>query len=531
MAIYDLTQITPTKLETGDIINVPYSGAYKTITLPKGVYKIEVWGAQGGSFSSTYVGGKGGYSYGTLTLKDKETVLYCYAGGKGTDGTTSGTFAGGFNGGGQAYSSSATYDMSAGGGASDIRIGTDSLYARVIVAGGGGGAGTYSSSYRYSGGDGGGESGVAGGRYSTSYYAGNGGTQIAAGSSYYGTTIDSTSYGTPASFGVGGAAGSSTYVAGGGGGWYGGGYARRASAGGGSGYVYTSSTASNYPSGCLLNSVYYLTDASTIAGDTSFTDYSGYTVTGHEGDGCVRITVIKIDNSKLRVKTSDGTWKTGESCYVKTAFPYTPLSHIECTGTQWIDAGFVANQNTRVVMDCWCTGGNAGGCFPFGTRTTYGQNAFAACFTSANVFYDYGSQYQFADLANPYERMTIDANKNVATFTGSKTISITNSAITFTTPHNFILFSLWQSGAISTEASFVGKFYSCQIYDNGVLIRDFIPILDANNTPCLYDKVANQYYYNQGTGSFVIGDKLPSSEWIQGKEVYVKTINGWKQVI
>ena len=35
MAIYDLTQITPTKLETGDIINVPYSGAYKTITLPK----------------------------------------------------------------------------------------------------------------------------------------------------------------------------------------------------------------------------------------------------------------------------------------------------------------------------------------------------------------------------------------------------------------------------------------------------------------------------------------------------------------
>ena len=40
--------------------------------------------------------------------------------------------------------------------------------------------------------------------------------------------------------------------------------------GGGSGYVYTSSTAKNYPSGCLLNSSYCLTDAQTIAGNNSF---------------------------------------------------------------------------------------------------------------------------------------------------------------------------------------------------------------------------------------------------------------------
>jgi len=49
----------------------------------------------------------------------------------------------------------------------------------------------------------------------------------------------------------------------GGGGWYGGGYARRASGGGCSGYVYTSSTVYQYPSGCLLNSSYYLTNAAT----------------------------------------------------------------------------------------------------------------------------------------------------------------------------------------------------------------------------------------------------------------------------
>lgn len=59
---------------------------------------------------------------------------------------------------------------------------------------------------------------------------------------------------------------------------------------GGSGYVYTSSTASNYPSGCLLNSSYYLTEAQTIAGNTSFASVSGSTETGHGGNGYARIT-------------------------------------------------------------------------------------------------------------------------------------------------------------------------------------------------------------------------------------------------
>ena len=53
----------------------------------------------------------------------------------------SGLAKGGFNGGGDAYGSSTSEPGNGGGGASDVRIGSNSLYARVIVAGGGGGAG------------------------------------------------------------------------------------------------------------------------------------------------------------------------------------------------------------------------------------------------------------------------------------------------------------------------------------------------------------------------------------------------------
>ena len=64
--------------------------------------------------------------------------------------------------------------------------------------------------------------------------------------------------------------------------------------GGGSGYVYTSSTASNYPSGCLLNSSYYLVNASTIAGNTAFTSPTGGTETGHTGNGYAYLTFVGV---------------------------------------------------------------------------------------------------------------------------------------------------------------------------------------------------------------------------------------------
>jgi hypothetical protein len=132
MSTYDLTSSIPSKVRTGDILNCPYSGTYKSITLPVGTYKLEVWGAEGGYRSSSSYSGKGGYSVGTITFTS-ETTVYLYAGGAGNTAPGSATIkVGGFNGGGYRYS------YSGGGGGSDVRIGSTSLYARVIVAGGGG---------------------------------------------------------------------------------------------------------------------------------------------------------------------------------------------------------------------------------------------------------------------------------------------------------------------------------------------------------------------------------------------------------
>lgn len=74
--------------------------------------------------------------------------------------------------------------------------------------------------------------------------------------------------------------------------------------GGGSGYVYTSATAANYPSGNYVNSSYYLTNAQTIAGNQSFKSPDGTNETGHTGNGFCRIT---RKSGKIFVK-QNGSW-------------------------------------------------------------------------------------------------------------------------------------------------------------------------------------------------------------------------------
>ncbi|HIS11862.1 MAG TPA: hypothetical protein IAB40_01995 [Candidatus Onthocola stercoravium] len=283
-----------------------YSSGVQTVPIEvSGYYYLQVWGAQGGSYNEEIApGGNGGYSKGYIYLNAGDT-LYINTGGKGGYGTSNSSTAtsgGGVNGGG-----SAGYRGGAGGGATDIRINQNDLYSRVIVAGGGGGSFYQSSSIYALGGAGGGATGVAGEHYNSSYayYSGKGGTQTAGGSG--GTAEEKAYYGNAGVFGIGGNTGTryqstSIYSNGaGGGGWYGGGAAghyngetnnRYAGGGGGSGYVYTESTASSYPNGCLLNDSYYLTNASTHAGNTAFESTTGGTETGHAGNGYAKITYI-----------------------------------------------------------------------------------------------------------------------------------------------------------------------------------------------------------------------------------------------
>ena len=159
-----------------------YEGKSSAICLPKGKYKLEVWGAQGGK-STKANGGLGGYSSGFLSLLEQEK-LFIVVGGQGQIANSSeGAITnGGFPDGGKTKTclyENMSVVPGTGGGSTSIRISTDSVYSRVIVAGGGGG-GSACGSYINHGGFGGGLNGGNG------YYCGKiesqgGGTQIGSG--------------------------------------------------------------------------------------------------------------------------------------------------------------------------------------------------------------------------------------------------------------------------------------------------------------------------------------------------------------
>ncbi len=304
----------------GKVWSFAYTGNQQEFKVPcDGKYKIELWGAQGGNYndSTTYIGGKGAYTSGTISLSG-DTNLYVYVGGQPSSSSTS---EGGYNGGG-ICTPNKDEDGRTGGGATDIRLtnGTwnseTSLASRIMVAAGGGGASFEGSSWNAAGGAGGGLTGLTStvmGSNSRSYY-GTGGTQTAGGTktgSAVAKTIDS-SIDVTGKFGIGGGGSSMDGGAGGGGGYYGGGgTAYLSGGGGGSSYIsgYTGCvaiTAENNlapKTGCsdgttdISCSYHYsgkiFTDTIMKSGNESMPTHDGsYIMTGNIGNGFAKITFI-----------------------------------------------------------------------------------------------------------------------------------------------------------------------------------------------------------------------------------------------
>ena len=65
------------------------------------------------------------------------------------------------------------------------------------------------------------------------------------------------------------------------------------------------------------------------------------------------------------------------------------------------------------------------------------------------------------------------------------------------------------------------RFYSCQVYDNDVLVRDFVPVRTVTGSVGLFDKVHNKLYTDANGGEF---DAAPSSGGSGGSGVGISKI-------
>lgn len=195
---------------------------------------------------------------------------------------------------------------------------------------------------------------------------------------------------------------------------------------------------------------------------------------------------------------------------------YEELEYIEGTGTQWIDAGVKANQDTKAEIKFEITGNATGYGAVFGSRTSYNNNAFNVWSKCGNG--NIGANYckagainsTIAQATNVTYYITLEKNKlsvngNVTTFAQN-----TN----FTTPGNIYLFNIYGGDAISTGTSnriLIGKVYSFKLYNSDIIIRNMIPSKrKSDNVIGMYDLVSKNFFTNQGTGVFDAGPSVIS---------------------
>lgn len=187
---------------------------------------------------------------------------------------------------------------------------------------------------------------------------------------------------------------------------------------------------------------------------------------------------------------------------------YTQVTYIQSSGTQYIDTGFKPNNDTRVVMDFEITETHTINVVLFGTRASTTSQNYTLMYHSSNKYFR--SDYNTNSTGSPQswslealERYTFDKNKETTTISGMSK-SYTNAA--FTCKYNLILLALNSAGSISNSPA--GKLYSCKIYDNGTLIRDFVPCSNPSGSIGLYDITNDVFYANSGTGVFTAGAEV-----------------------
>ena len=184
---------------------------------------------------------------------------------------------------------------------------------------------------------------------------------------------------------------------------------------------------------------------------------------------------------------------------------YTQVEYIENTGAQYINTGFVPNQDTRIVISVQLVNTSDTNQWIYCGRTgTYDSAMGMFFFGNGNYGAAYGTEQNTAiwTLSEPTMRIEVDQNKNNVNLNGE---SYSFNTASFTSAAPITLLARNTSGTIAEYA--YAKLFSCQIYDDGTLVRDYVPCVDANGIAGLYDLVNSSFVTSASAEAFTAGSE------------------------
>lgn len=217
---------------------------------------------------------------------------------------------------------------------------------------------------------------------------------------------------------------------------------------------------------------------------------------------------VRQEGMREVFNASDGTFLLadgGTFNVLKTAPPldYRKLKWIESNGTQYIDTMFYPNNNTRVVMGIQLMLNLSSTSALFGARVSASEANYAFLYASStgSMRSDYGSEYtQYFDYIGT-KKTTIDKNKGT---TRVNEVTQSYNVSSFSCPYSLCLFCINNAGVKQWFTPM--RLYYCKIYDDGTLVRDFVPAVWNDGSIGLVDLLDNRLYTSSGEEEFKIGN-------------------------
>jgi hypothetical protein len=195
---------------------------------------------------------------------------------------------------------------------------------------------------------------------------------------------------------------------------------------------------------------------------------------------------------------------------------YTELQYIESTGTQYIDTGYIPNSNTRWELDNEYTETPPSKYFYNGLyQVATGLQAarFDIALVVSGMVLDYGAinivNSNTSSFINTRYTYVVDAKNNKWAYndtTGS--FPSYSNMTTITKP--LYLFARNDGSGVDRFAK--QRTYSSKIYDDGILVRDFVPAKNSSGVVGMYDLAdsnpATAFHTNAGTDDFIAGPDM-----------------------
>ena len=216
--------------------------------------------------------------------------------------------------------------------------------------------------------------------------------------------------------------------------------------------------------------------------------------TGYDAMSSARI-ITNVEDAEYQVNLALSTSILGTN-----VLPYIELEYIQSTGTQYIDLDYTFNNNCKFILE----GSNFSGLSVMHGSDLYTSRGAGISINAGNLYWSYvGDMVIISSVTSSNLKYTIEIQRNLVTV--NNTVVSSDTSVNTTT--TFTPIRLFRARPNNNYSSY--KLYSFKIYENDVLVKNYIPARSLlTNEVGLYETISEQWFYNAGTGTFIAGPEV-----------------------